>query len=306
MRIINRLRNSYKTRGMKEVVRKITFHTIYSINNKITERNVKKSALGFGLNSNSREKKLIVSLTSFPARFNGLPLCLKSLLIQTVKPDRIIVYLGNDTREEHITDEMKSLEEFGIEYRIDKTCNLLAHKKYFYAMQEFPNDIIITADDDLYYPSNWIETMYEQYCKYPDAIIARRVHLIRFDKQGKIIPYNNWIDQCRSVKEPSMLLIGTGGSGKLYPPHLLKTELFDKSTFMSICPEADDIWIKCIEVLSKIKIVWTPNYEVDLRSIKASKVGRLSEKNVGMNRNDEQLKATLKHFNLGVKDFYCQ
>ena len=41
----------------------------------------------------SLDKELVVSLTSYPSRFNILPITIQSLLNQTVKPDRIILWL---------------------------------------------------------------------------------------------------------------------------------------------------------------------------------------------------------------------
>ena len=41
----------------------------------------------------SLDKELIVSLTSYPKRFDILPITIQSLLNQTVKPDRIILWL---------------------------------------------------------------------------------------------------------------------------------------------------------------------------------------------------------------------
>lgn len=88
-------------------------------------------------------------------------MCLKSLVSQAEKPDKIIVYLGNDTTENMITDEMHNFEKFGIEFRIDYEKNLMPHKKYYYAMQ---------ADDDIVYPRDWLRSLYQSYLKYPSSL----------------------------------------------------------------------------------------------------------------------------------------
>lgn len=53
---------------------------------------------GSGVEEPSRQQKIIVSLTSYPKRFRYLHLTVKSLLLQTVKPDKIICTLET-TRE---------------------------------------------------------------------------------------------------------------------------------------------------------------------------------------------------------------
>ncbi len=38
--------------------------------------------------------------------------------------------------------------------------DLKSHKKYFEAMKQFPQEIIVTADDDILYPENHLEKNY--------------------------------------------------------------------------------------------------------------------------------------------------
>ncbi len=77
---------------------------------------------------------IVISLTSYPARFNTVCKTLKSLLNQNMKPDRIIVYL--DVVDEAVTTEMRDLEKYGIEYRTSME-NLKPHTKYFLQCRNF-------------------------------------------------------------------------------------------------------------------------------------------------------------------------
>lgn len=304
MNIWERLKNAHASGGFKEIVRKSFFHYIYIFNSRITKASVDRRKIQFGLNqSDKRMEKVVVSLTSFPLRFDKIHICLKSLLLQKVKPDRIIVYLGSDSSRDQFTKEMLDLERYGVEYRIDSERNLKAHKKYFYAMQDFPNDIIVTADDDLYYPSNWLSSLLKTYKKYPNAISARRVHLMR-QKDGSLLPYNMWKDQCRSVLEPSFSLLATGGSGKLYPPHCLNECTFDDKSFKELCFDADDIWLKCMEIVSGIPVVWAKNWEVDQLGVGSNEKGALSKQNVDCSHNDVCLKNVVNFYNISTSRFF--
>ena len=49
-----------------------------------------------GLNHEPRKEKVIVSLTSFPARLNVVHYGIKALMCQTYKPDRIILWLTEE------------------------------------------------------------------------------------------------------------------------------------------------------------------------------------------------------------------
>lgn len=303
MSILNRLKNSYSYGGVKEVLRKVFFLVIYKSHNIITKTRNNHATLEFGINRTKRQEKIVVSLTSFPARFPYLSPCLKSLIIQTLKPDMIVVYLGSDSNEDMITEEMRSFEKYGIEFRIDKTKNLMPHKKYFYAMQEYPDSVIVTADDDVIYPRDWLESLYDSYRRYPNAVSARRVHLMKRNEKG-LIPYDHWEDQCRKVREPSMCLIATGNSGILYPPHCLCDDAFNVDAINKTCLRADDIWLKCMEVKNKVPVVWVKNWEVSLPDIDTNDNERLSDENVFTGTNDEVLHKVMDHFGLCSEDFF--
>ena len=113
------------------------------------------SLIGFGAlpvirRDDSKDDEYIVSLTSWEPRFDVLPVALKSILLQTRRPDRVILYLGSDVDPEKLPLEVRRFEEKGVEIRFMEE-NLRAHKKYYYAMEEFPDSTIITVDDDVIY-----------------------------------------------------------------------------------------------------------------------------------------------------------
>lgn len=304
MNIYERLKNAYASGGLREIARKSFFHYIYRFNNRITKASVNRKKLQFGLNqSENRKEKVIVSLTSFPARFAEIHLTLKSLLLQSEKPDRILVYLGSDSSKDQFTQEMLDLEKYGVEYHIDSSRNLKSHKKYFYAMQDFPDDIVVTADDDVYYPSNWLSCLLNSYRKYPEAVSARRVHLMKRNG-NELAQYNWWEDQCRRIDKPSFALIATGCSGILYPPHCLPATAFDENLIRELCFEADDVWLKCMEVLNNVPVAWAKNWEVDLLDVATSQKGALSSLNVDCSKNDAYLRNVMSHFNISVEKFF--
>lgn len=303
MGVLQRLKNTYSYGGFREVARKAFFLVIYRAANRFTLRDVRRAPAEYGLNKEKREKMIVVSLTSFPARFSQLSPCLNSLIKQKTKPDRIIVYLGSDTDESMITEEMRGFEQYGVEFRIDKEENLMPHKKYFYAMQEYPDAIVITADDDAVYPRDWVDSLYQSFLKYPVAVSARRVHLMKRNGE-KLLPYDHWEDQCRRITVPSFSLIATGNSGVLYPPHCLSREAFDIDSIKKLCLRADDLWLKCNEVKNGVPVVWVENWEVKLTAIDSAANQRLSDENIFTGTNDEVLSRIMEHLGLENSDFF--
>ena len=303
MAIVERIKNSYSYGGLREVARKAFFLVVYATVGKFTSIAVKKTKMEYGLNKSKREDHIVVSLTSFPKRFPYIGLCLKSLIAQTVKPDKIIVYLGSDSTPDMLTEEMIYFKKYGVEYRFDNELNLMPHKKYFYAMQEYKDSIVITADDDVIYPKNWLKTLYESYKHYPKAVSARRVHQIRFDEKGKMIPYDSWKDQCRSIKIPSKQLIATGNSGVLYPPNCFNADAFDVEAIMQLCLRTDDLWLKCMEIKNDIPVVWVKNWQVKPASIDAEDNARLQDENIFTGQNDQVLRLIMNHCSIKDENF---
>ena len=132
------------------------------------------------------------------------------------------------------------------------------HKKYFYVMQKYPYDIIITIDDDIIYEKNTVELLYKSYLKYPKEISARRVHLIKYDKKGKSKAYKEWVKEYKLIKIPSFDLSATTGAGTLFPPNILKIN-YEMIYDIYNCITADDLFLKHIENKLNIKIVWVEN-----------------------------------------------
>ena len=123
-------------------------------------------------------------------------------------------------------------------------------------MQEYPESIIITIDDDIYYEKDMIETLVKSYKKYPYAISALRVHRIITNKFGEIMPYSNWIkEDDTALDRPAFNLIATGCGGVLYPPRCLNEIAFNKLKIIKSCIEADDLWLKVMELLNNKPVV---------------------------------------------------
>lgn len=264
-----------------------------------------KEEIIYGLNiKEKRNLKIIVSLTTYPERFFSIEKTLISILNQTIKPDRIIVWLGSDVNI--IPNSLLQFEKYGITF-IRKKENLMPHKKYFYAMQEFPNDIVITIDDDVIYQKTLIEGLLQTYKKHPDCICANRVHFITTKANGTLHNYNNWINDFRLTKKPSYRLIATGTGGVLYPPHLIPEFAFNTKNIENICLKADDIWLKFSESINHVKVAWSPTkYLNSCCQIQGSQKISLSKENTGNSKNDEYIANCETFFATSLKELIFQ
>ena len=210
----------------------------------------------YKFNSLERQKKIIVSLTSYKPRLKKLNLVLESIFKNTMKPSKIVLTLYKKDLK-FLTKYLTNLIENKKIELIVTDKDIKSHKKYFEVMKKYRDYSIITIDDDIIYTKDLIETLYNSYLKYPNCIHARRVHKIMI-KNNKVLPYNKWLKQYTLELNPSFYLFPTSGGGTLFPPNILNIS-DDNIDEIYKCLSADDIYLKYLSRKRNIKIVWVPN-----------------------------------------------
>lgn len=166
-----------------------------------------------GLNRSPRAEKFIVSLTSYRPRINDVKYTIYSLLNQTFAPDKLILWLDEDSfpqRERNLPRDLLKLRSFGL--TIDWCENLRSYKKLIPALEKYPDDIIVTADDDLFYRPDWLKALNDEHAKNPRCLVAHYTHRVRLDTQGNLYTYLKWYTLI-NVQIPMLgNCSGTGGS----------------------------------------------------------------------------------------------
>lgn len=257
---------------------------------------------GIGINADKRSPKLIVSLTSFPERMYEIHYTLYSLLTQTLKPDEVVLWLAKEqfpNGEADIPPAVLQLQKNGLTI---KWCeDLRSYKKLIPSLKEYPDDIIVIVDDDVYYPADWLDKMYRQYLKTPGCVIGHRSHRIRLGADGHPLPYKQWQKNTTQPK-PSFRNFLTGCGGVLYPPHSLYKDVGDAELFRKIAPYADDIWFWAMTVLNNVKVrsfrgrmrkVLLVNPERELRNTEQL---TLTQLNIAQDGNNKQMAAVIAHY----------
>ena len=246
------------------------------------------------------DRELIVSMTSYPARIEQLHVALNSVFDQSRRADRVILYLAKGqfpAGEAELPPQLLAYKELGLEiFWCDG--DLRPHKKYFYAMQQFPEALIVTVDDDLRYTFDMVEVLAGSYRQHPEAVSATRVHLINLTEDGHIAPYSDWsMEYSQLVGVPAFRLFSTSGAGTLYPPHCLDEGAFDEAKIRSCCLNADDIWLKIHQMRAGTPVVLArPN--LPLQYVSDTQEDALQTTNVTGNGNDVQIRRTLEAFNM--------
>ena len=260
------------------------------------------------IDTQKNSKRLIVSFTSYPARIHLTKQVLDSLYVQNLKADKILLWLAEEqfpNKESDLPETLVADAQAG-KFELRWCDDIGSHKKYFYAMQEFPADIIVTVDDDMTYHPDMLKTLYESYLRYPTAVSALLTKLILFDDDGIPLPPNDWIYDFTQLSTPSMQLMAIGVGGVLYPPKCLDSRVFDKATICSnltigdtYC--SDDIWLKTHETLAGVPTVLASQI-ISRRHIKDSQDTALWKRSPGISHTDTHFAAIHRHYCHDGKD----
>lgn len=254
-----------------------------------------------GVTEQKRQPPVIVSLTSFPPRINTVWMSIETLLRQSVKPDQIILWLAGSEFPDPtaLPAPLRAQQKRGLTVRF---CDdLKSHKKYYYAFRDHPDALVITVDDDLFYPENTVEELLRLHRQYPSYICCNRAHKIVFDERDQITGYSMW-KKTPMEFGPSLTLCPTGGAGALYPPGSVHEDVLDKDTFMRICRYGDDLWLKIMSLRKGTPVVRSPVLVDDLFVIPGGRKQPLSEINVANGTNDTQLAALLDRYDVPIGD----
>lgn len=227
--------------------------------------------------------KIIVSLTSYPKRMEMMPRVIAALNKQTIKPDKIVLYLAEEdfidckdmVNEKYYEDHNTTIRWVSNNYG--------PYKKFVYAFKEFKNDIVITVDDDVEYAETMIEDLMTGAQKFPDAVIARRVRLITSADDNSMEIYENWHTVVDGVglfaDKPRFDLIAIGMGGVLYHPSQFSEEICRADLFNEICPNTDDLWLKLYQSLANIPVVLVARAKNDCEIKELSRNGLYENRN---------------------------
>lgn len=211
--------------------------------------------------------RLIVSLTSYPPRFRTLSRTLRSLARQTVKPDAIILWIAH---EDYQSLPLSVRRVHKIDIR--KCPNLRSLKKIVPALEAYPDAFIATADDDLYYPTDWLERLI---VGSGTGISAMSV-IEPIWNGDAYLRRNDWL-----INEQGPFLIAGTGGGALFPPKSLHPDVADFETFDRIAGTCDDSWIAWQAARAGTPIVKVPNAVLRFIPWERTTANSLSYQNYG-------------------------
>ncbi len=245
-----------------------------------------------GADARPADVDVVISLTSIPSRLSALHLTIKSLLNQDVSFEKVILWLHQDLQDA-IPPALRKLQGERFEIRYCATTE--PHRKLVETLKLHPDRIIVTCDDDMMYPDDWLSRLLESWRQTPDDIVAHRCREVRIE-DGKITPYATWHSEPAGGSSPGTLALGWGGV--VFPPGSLDERVLDRETYMRLSPRADDLWYKAMAMLKGTAIRKSRDPYPAPVPIIASQSVSLKKANVVEDQNRVQLQALANEFDL--------
>lgn len=201
--------------------------------------------------------RIIVTLTTFPARIHQVWAVIETIFRQTCQPDKVVLWLSKEefSSLDALPARLLKQTNCGLEIRFCES-NLGPHKKYLYSIKEFPSDLVVTVDDDILYPATMIEELISAHHLFPTAICCHRASRISSDNRGLLLPYLSW-PAINGAAGPSRDIFFTSGGGTLFPPGVLHVDVLNVNGIVKCSPYADDVWLNAMARLNNTLVLKT-------------------------------------------------
>lgn len=227
---------------------------------------------------------IVVSLTTNGKRISSVYLTIESIANGSRKPSRLILWLNDKDSVDRPHPSLERLVRRGLELKYAQ--NYGPHTKYFPYISSTQDHTIplVTADDDIFYPSNWLRSLEQEYIRSDRYILCHRAKRIKLGANG-CLEYDNWPLVSDSL--PAFTCFATGVSGVLYPPNALNAIAKFDTKFQQKALWADDIWLHYVAINSRILVKQLCSSSKHYLDVPGTRSDGLAHKNVSDGRNDK-------------------
>lgn len=216
----------------------------------------------------SNPNSITAAIATYPGRINVLPIAIESLIDQV---DHLFIYLNNYRSVPDFLLHHSKKEK--ITYILDTDSRKRAAAKFFWVNST--QGIQLTCDDDIIYPSDYVQNMVTELKKRSeDTIIAVHGAIYKNIVQDAIASREHVFNFRNSLKtsQPAHL----AGTGTL----CFRTKVFQRKEFRELWSFAasTDEWLACFSKKHSIKLMLIARHKDWMKSIEGMTHGLHEEK----------------------------
>ena len=185
-------------------------------------------------------KGVTVSLTTHGARTNTVHAAIYSILRGRLVPESLVLVLNSEPTAAVAIRTLGRLKKHGLEVLIAP--NFGPHTKYYPIVSDASRPLhnLVTADDDIFYPRDWLARLVATHEAHPDDVICWWAKEMRMG-DGVLLSYQRWPNASNFEPRKSNFALGVGGV--LYPRSMIEALRSAGTAFQDCCARADDIWL---------------------------------------------------------------
>jgi DNA-directed RNA polymerase subunit K/omega len=230
---------------------------------------------------------VVVSLTTYGERIHTVSVAIESIARGKVRPQRLLLWLDSREQIEARPESLRRLERRGVEILL--TANYGPHTKYYPFVQSLERHHVplVTSDDDVIYPSNWLARLMSANEQHREAISGHWISIMGISGD-RVADYATWVRAHDTAVRPTNFALGV--SGVIYPPAMLEELKRRGDGFVAACPGADDLWLKWVALRAGIPVRQVGPVPHHFPIIPRSQKQSLMQSNVGENRNDHWIR----------------
>lgn len=210
------------------------------------------------LNKEPRKEKVVVSLTSFPARIDKVAPTIKSLMMQSYKPDRIVLWLADEQfPDKTLPESITQLMDCGLE--VEYCENVNGHKRHYKMLNmQKEDEVVITFDDDILFPKHCIKRIIKKHQKFPNAVVCDRGQNAVYDKEGRVLLPAFWsIRSPKGIRKPTYKMLISPGGGALFPKNCLHKDFCDLEKIRKYALNTGNVWLTFMAAENGTKMIKT-------------------------------------------------
>lgn len=209
----------------------------------VRNRAVRSSVLG--------DAAVTVSLTTYGTRIGRVAHTIESIAAGGTRPQRLVLWVDDEESFHDLPAPLRRLQARGLEVALTEDWG--PHKKYYPVLASTIERAtpLVTADDDVFYPSSWLSRLVRSAQRHPEEVLCYRASVVALEG-GAIQAYARWP---RCVHDNASLThFATGVSGVYYPLPMLVALRAAGDRFTELCPRADDLWLHHVALRQRIPV----------------------------------------------------